>query len=285
MASARKGWSAGFPISLLRNAKSTPECVRPSIAGRSRVSRSSSRLTVAAVLVVAAAWPLTHCPSARAESLRGSRSSVQTQYDVALQHDFTFIRSSKQLQAFVRKGYLVPIKGNRHYELSGVSYPYGRPAVRTFIERLSAQFQDATGEKLVITSLTRPLNRQPRNASEKSVHPTGMAIDMRIPGTRSGRRWLEDTLMSLERAGVIEATKERHPAHFHVAVFPSAYEAYVSRITRSNRNADMTYRVAQGDTLWSIARRYNITVGDILSANGLRTNEIYPGQNLTIPTD
>ncbi|MEZ4655039.1 MAG: DUF5715 family protein [Candidatus Eisenbacteria bacterium] len=98
--------------------------------------------------------------------------------------------------------------------------------MKTFIERLSKQYHDATGEKLVVTSLTRPLSQQPRNASDLSVHPTGMAIDFRIPPTRTARRWLENTFLSLESTGVIEATREHHPAHYHVAVFTESYENY-----------------------------------------------------------
>jgi hypothetical protein len=52
-----------------------------------------------------------------------------------------------------------------------------------------------------------------------SVHPTGMAVDLRRP---SGRclTWLRRTLLAAERRGAIEATEERHPPHFHVAVLP-----------------------------------------------------------------
>lgn len=264
MASAPRGWFAGCPTSLPASAR----------LGASIVCLSG----------ICALAGLVSPGTALGQTLRGSRSSVQAQYDVALDHDFTFIRSSRQLQSFVREGYLVPVKGGRYYELAGVSYPYARPAVLTFVERLSEQFFAASGEKLVVTSLTRPLNRQPRNASDKSVHPTGMALDLRIPSTRSGRRWLESTLLSLENGGVIEATKERYPAHYHVAVFCDAYEAYVERVTNAARDRDLTHKVAEGDTLWSIARQYNTTVGDLLSVNGLKGSEtIYPGQNLTIP--
>jgi hypothetical protein len=52
--------------------------------------------------------------------------------------------------------------------------------VQTFVERLSSQYHNACGERLVVTSLTRPASEQPRNASDRSVHPTGMAIDLRL---------------------------------------------------------------------------------------------------------
>src|SRR6185295_8964622 len=113
------------------------------------------------------------------------------------------------------------------YIVNDVSFPYARPAVKLFVQRLAAQYREATGQRLVITSLTRPINQQPENASALSVHPAGMAVDLRIPASAKHRRWLERTLLSLEDKAVLDVTRERHPAHYHVAVFPEQYENYV----------------------------------------------------------
>ena len=218
---------------------------------------------------------------AQASSLRGSRDSMLAQNRAAKHQNYSFLESGSQIHKFAEEGYLVKVPGNRAYELAGVSYPYARPQVKTFIERLASQYKDATGEKLVVTSLTRPLCEQPRNASELSVHPTGMAIDFRIPRTRTGRRWLEKTFLSLEGKGVIEATKERHPPHYHVAVFTETYELYVQKL--NGKSSGQEHRVAEGDTLWSLARRYNTSVTEIKALNGLGSSSIYTGQTLSIP--
>lgn len=162
--------------------------------------------------------------------LRGSRASVRRQHEVARDHDLTFLRTPAQVREFVRKDRLEPVRGNADYSIARVSFPYARPAVKLFIERLAAQYRAFSGEKLVVTSLTRPKARQPRNASPLSVHPTGIAVDFRVPRSSRNRKWLEETLLSLERSGVLDATKERRPPHYHVAVFPELYEAYVERI-------------------------------------------------------
>ena len=102
---------------------------------------------------------------AQASSLRGSRDSMLAQNRAAKHQNYSFLESGSQIHKFAEEGYLVKVPGNRDYELAGVSYPYARPQVKTFIERLASQYKDATGEKLVVTSLTRPLCEQPRNAS------------------------------------------------------------------------------------------------------------------------
>lgn len=231
-----------------------------------------------------------------AQSLRGSSSSLDIQNRIAREHDFTYIRTSSQVRRFVAAGYLVPVRSNADFDLHAVSFPYARPQVELFIRRLANQYRRACGEKLVVTSLTRPTSRQPRNASDRSVHPTGMAIDLRRSNDRNCRAWLEDVLLNLERAGLLEATRERYPPHYHVALFPRQYERYVQRLaSRADAprraaaearkvSAETTqYRVRRGDSLWTIARRHGLSVDEIRSSNDLRSSRIYAGQLLKLP--
>lgn len=44
-----------------------------------------------------------------------------------------------------------------------------------------------------------------------------------------------------------------------------------------------TYTVQNGDTLWSISRKYNVSVNDIIQANNLSSSVLQIGQTLTIP--
>jgi nucleoid-associated protein YgaU len=160
--------------------------------------------------------------------------------------------------------------------------------VKLFVQRLGAQYRRACGEELVVTSLTRPLSEQPRNASTLSVHPTGMAVDFRTSLNSVCRHWLESTLLYLEAAGVLEATRERRPSHFHVAVFPEPYAAYVSDVLASAVSGNRTrltsrYMVRDGDSLWAIARRHGTTVPKLRAANDIRGSRIYSGQLLTVP--
>lgn len=223
---------------------------------------------------------------AAAQSLRGSEASVTRQYGAARDHDFTFLRSAQQIQQFVEAGYLIEIPGNDHYVLRNASYPYARPEVKLFLERLGAQYMAACNERLVITSLTRPSADQPRNASGQSVHPTGMAVDIRRSNQRTCRIWIEDILVSLEREGLLEATRERWPPHYHVAIFPQPYARYVASLpdkTLPDPGTVVHYTVRRGDSLWTIARDYGVEVDELKAANNLSGNQIYAGQTLRIP--
>lgn len=226
---------------------------------------------------------------AEAQSLRGSSASLDLQNRKARQHDFTFLKATSQVKRFVEAGLLVPLDGDRSYRLHNVSFGFARPEVKLFVERLASQYRAACGEQLVVTSLTRPESRQPSNASPRSVHPTGMAVDLRVPAGAC-RRWLESVLVSLEGKGVIEATLERSPLHYHVAVFPNDYVTYVSALTgqaaativeAAQRPSQHTVR--RTDTLWDLAKLYGTTPTRIKAANGLNSNVIHPGQVLEIP--
>jgi hypothetical protein len=177
---------------------------------------STTTLSLAlSVLATAAGSP------AAAQSLDGSRASLLRQNLGAQQEGLTYLRTSRDVQDAVQRGLLVPLTGNADYSLATdeVSFPVARAEVKAFVEQLAHHYRAACGEPLVVTSATRPITRQPRNASEISVHPTGIAVDLRRSDRGSCRRYLETTLLSLEGKGLIEATREHWPAHYHVAVF------------------------------------------------------------------
>lgn len=254
----------------------------------------SGRVAKAALFGVVCAIGV--APIAEAASLRGSKTSLRKQNRVARDHNFSYLKNSAQVRKFVDNGYLVQVRSNSNFELAGVSFPYTRPQVDLFLNRLGSQYRSQCGERLVVTSLTRPKSRQPRNASPLSVHPTGMALDLRMPRNRRCRAWLEKTLLSLEKAGVLEATRERRPPHYHVALYPAQYVDYVTRITgkkpalrtgskrssSSNSSRASFYVVRKGDTLWDIAVENGTTVAKLKKRNGLKGNAIRPGQKLRL---
>jgi Family of unknown function (DUF5715) len=173
------------------------------------------------IALIALIAPVAAVPAA-AQSLYGSHESMARQNLVAQQHDYAYLRTTQEVVQAIGSGVLVAVHGNDDFQLASgeVSFPYARPEVKTFLEQLSSAYRAACGEPLVVTSLVRPISRQPWNASPISVHPTGMAVDLRRSDRHGCRLWLESTLLALEGEGMIEAIRERWPPHYHVAVFP-----------------------------------------------------------------
>jgi nucleoid-associated protein YgaU len=250
------------------------------------------------------------CVPAAAQSLRGSPASVERMYRQAREHDLHFFRTGRGVREAAEEGTLVRMSGNRDYRVADAAYPYVLPTTRTFVQRLGRQYRAECGERLVVTSGARPRSLRLRNsAGDRSVHAAGMAVDLRKPARAACLRWLRSTLLAVESRGAIEAIEERHPPHFHVAIFPGPYRRYVSAAERGEgaRSASATsrrraaepvikpasqelaerrqtrYRVRSGDTLWSIARRHGTSVDRLRNANDLRSERLQPGQTLVIP--
>jgi len=259
---------------------------------------SAKSLFLIALVAAVGPWKAT---LAEAQTLRGSRASVDRIHRQALNHNLRFYETPTAVRQGVERGELVRLSANRNYRVEGVSYPYLLPAAHLFVERLSAQYRSACGEPLVVTSAMRPRSFRLANSSDKSVHPTGMAVDLRRPSNARCRSWLQRTLLGLEAAGVIEAVEERNPPHFHVAVFPDPYRRHVlghgnSRLATNAAPSTprrvsapaaparrVTYRVRPGDSLWSIARRHGSSVEDLKKANSMRSTRIVVDQVIVIP--
>jgi LysM repeat protein len=221
----------------------------------------------------------------QAQSLKGSSASMKRQNQLAVNYGYSFLKNSRSVNSMVSSGYLLRVTGDRNLDLHDVSFPYARPEVKLFIDRLSAQYRNACGEKLTVTSLVRPMNRQPANASKNSVHPTGMAVDLRVPSKGRCRTWLERTLLSLEASDALDVTRERRPPHYHVAVYTQNYKQYVANLLNSDSKStpsNQEYLVRRGDSLWEIASRTGSSVAQLRAANNLNGNLIKPGQKLLI---
>jgi hypothetical protein len=166
---------------------------------------------------------------ARSASLRGSPASMVEQNRVAKAHGLSFYRTAGEIRAAVASGELLELQGNADYDVADfVRFPYLHPAAVLFVERLAHQYREACGQKLVVTSAVRPSSGQPRNAHALSVHPAGMAVDLRVSDRASCRSWLESAVLGMERRGLINGIREFHPPHYHVAVYPDQYLAYAA---------------------------------------------------------
>ncbi len=232
---------------------------------------------------------------AQAQSLRGSPASVDLMYGDAQSHELAFLQTKNDIYEAAMAGGLMLITVNEDLTLDDATYPFVLPNTLAFADSLAHEYHIACGERLVVTSGARPIDEQPPNASPKSVHPTGMAVDFHKPSNPVCLKWLRTNLLALEDKHVIEATEEHHPPHFHVAVLKQApeprtvlaalhHEAATTTTTESggevasaSSDQSKTYRVRAGDNLWNIARVHNTTVERLKQINGLSSSRLRVG--------
>lgn len=192
----------------------------PALANSStRLQRAALAIAVAAALGVPVAHASAQRGNAEPASLHGSKASVERMYDFALRYRYPFYLTPTNVDQAVAQGRLVALTGDSTYELTrGVGFSFATREAKQFVSLFAPQYLAACGTPLTVTSAARPLSRQPRNANPHSVHPTGIAVDIRRPPPGPCLQWVRSALAELEADGLIEATEEHHPVHLHVAV-------------------------------------------------------------------
>ena len=280
-------------------------------------ARRGTMLAAAAMLLTAA--PVIHAQRAgrQPQSLRGSKASVEKMYDFAQSHRYPFYLTPATLDAAIARGRLVPLTGDENYELTrGVGFSYATAEAREFITQFAPQYLAACGAPLTVTSAARPMSRQPRNANPHSVHPTGIAVDIRRPYPGPCLTWVRTALAQLESRGFVEATEEHHPAHLHIAVLRAPGARFtlpdltngvvVARqvpppgtpiVATANGEVSLSpaasatsdsrgrvYLVRQGDTLWEVAQKTGVSVKALADANHRSPRAaLKPGTTLLLP--
>jgi hypothetical protein len=185
----------------------------PPAGGRS----SSLARPRALALLVAAALALSS-RAAPAQTLRGSTAAVDRAYNTAVARHLHFHRTRITIERGARRGHYVRLTNTSTYRLRGVGVPYLLPVTRTVLADLAARYRRQCGERLVVTSGMRLTVSRLINSTAKSVHPAGLAFDLRAPRGRC-RNWIRAELLSMERRGLVDATEERFPPHLHVVVY------------------------------------------------------------------
>jgi LysM repeat protein len=248
------------------------------------------------------------------ESLHGSKASVEKMYEFAREHHYPFYLTPTNVDAAIAAGRLVPLTGDSTYELTrGVGFSYSTREAKQFVTAFAPQYLYACGSPLTVTSAARPMSRQPHNANPHSVHPTGIAVDIRRPPPGPCLTWVRGALAQLESRGIVEATEEHHPVHLHVAVLaapgsrvvlpsltqgmlaaarvpvaPVAVETNNTTVAGGEvslvPNLNRTYVVRQGDTLYDIAMKMGVSVQALAEANDRSQKMVLkPGTVLKVP--
>jgi LysM repeat protein len=284
--------------------------------GRARLG-ARALAGIAVALVVSASSAGAQRRTTEPKDLQGSKASVEKMYDFALRHRYPFYLTPTNLDTAIAHGKLVALTGDSTYELTrGVGFSYATREAKQFVTAFAPQFLAACGAPLTVTSAARPMSRQPHNANPHSVHPTGIAVDLRRPPPGPCLTWVRGALAELESKGIVEATEEHHPVHLHIAVLqaPGArvrlpdltHGVVVARVappqtvtTTSTGDVNLafsataqrdsgarprTYQVRQGDTLWEVAQKTGVSVRALADANHRSvTTALQPGTVLRVP--
>lgn len=184
-------------------------------------------------------------------------------------HDFSFLETESQLQWFIKEGLLVELRSEANYWVKPMTKgrPYVRPEVREFIRTLSHNLFAHCGEPLVVTSALRFRGVRLKNSPPETVHPTGMAVDLRAPSDECLEDF-ETELLFLEAEGLIQANKERWPEHYHATVYP---RHYAEKLALHARVKKAKYQVRRGDTLSTIAKRFGTSIEALVANNELKS--------------
>ncbi len=164
----------------------------------------------------------------RASLVGGEVSSSEQQFRYAEQSGVVIIMSDN-FDGLVRSGDLVRLEGPNIRLRSASVIPYVLPSTKVFVLQLAHDFgQQGCGELVVNDALRVAGNVMPSAASSYSVHPRGMAVDIRVNGiSEQCETWMNTYLMEKETEGKVDATREHWKVvrgqrvpnpHFHLVV-------------------------------------------------------------------
>ena len=164
---------------------------------------------------------------------RPSRDSLLRQNAEIDRLDLPRIRNEAQLEQLIASRDLVPIVESQALRIEPSLDPsrrYCRPWTRDFVEDLSADYYNEFHSQIQLNSAVRTvqvqkkLRRHNRNAAPEkgetaSSHLAGITVDLQRRGmTREQIQWMEQYMLPLKDAGLIEPEEERRHWCFHIAV-------------------------------------------------------------------
>ena len=149
----------------------------------------------------------------------GDCTDSKSQHDWAKEHRIAFMHTNRMYREAINTGHFVRLHHPKLIVLA--RRPYVLPATAKFIYALAEDFAEAGCGPLTVTGAGRLTSERPSTGSIYSVHPTGMAVDLRVRNlSQYCELWLNGYLEAMEQEVRIDATREHNPPHFHTVVLP-----------------------------------------------------------------
>ena len=161
--------------------------------------------------------PLPTLLDGRVSLIGGELTSSPQQYEYASRRQLAYMASEEEYQARIKSGYFELLESPFLKVLA--NRPHVLPSTAKFVYRLAADYYAFGCGQLVVTGAGRLSTQRPSNGSIYSVHPFGMAVDVRtkfIPIECAD--WLRSYVSGKEALQEVDATQEHRPEHLHVVV-------------------------------------------------------------------
>jgi len=164
---------------------------------------------------------------------RPSHDSLLKQNEEIDRLDLPRIADDAELEQLKAVEALVPIRESESLRVDPRLDParrYCRPWTREFVEDLSQAYYKEFNSQIQVNSAVRTvkvqhkLRRHNRNAAPESgetasSHLAGVTVDLQRRGMSKDQvKWVEQYMLPLKSAGLIEPEEERHQWVFHVMV-------------------------------------------------------------------
>lgn len=107
----------------------------------------------------------------------------------------------------------------------------------------------------------------------------GWAKELKRAGYATDKNYPDKLISLIERYNLHEYDAE---------VLGDAYQKYDEPLVNraiTQQSSSSTHIVGKGDTMYSLSKKYNITINDLQELNGLVTNDLKLGQELTVRKD
>lgn len=165
--------------------------------------------------------------------LRGSRESMLRQNEEIDRLQLPRIANDLELQELELREELVPLHESSALSIASNLEPirrYCRPWTRDFVEDLSQAFYEKFHKPIYLTSAVRTVEQQaklrrsngnaaPIEGDTASSHLAGLTVDIGKAGmSRRERAFVDQYVLQLQDAGLVEAAEERRQACYHIMV-------------------------------------------------------------------